>query len=178
MEKNGGVKILAAACLLAGAAALAAAQPRRLTLSSSAFDAGQKVPVLFTCDGENVSPPLAWEGVPERTKSMAITLDDPDAPAGDWVHWVLYDVPPAPPRRTTAIGAGKEGKSWGTDDSLSRRGYQGPCPPPGKPHHYVFTIYAVSRMTGLPAGVTRKELLQAIDGATLSSATLTGLYGR
>lgn len=177
MEKNGSLRLFTALCLLSGAAAARGEGPQRLTLASSAFREGERLPVLFTCDGEDVSPPLSWDGLPQGTKSVAITLDDPDAPAGDWVHWVAYDVPPDPPRRTTAVGAGNEGKSWGVD-SFSKNGYQGPCPPPGKPHRYVFTLYALSRPTGLKAGATRAELLEAIKATTLSSATLTALYGR
>jgi len=146
-------------------------------LLSSAFRDGARLPPLFTCDGENVSPPLSWDGLPDGTKSLAVTLDDPDAPAGDWVHWVLYDVPPTPPRRTTGVGAGKEGKTWGVA-SFSKTGYQGPCPPPGKPHRYVFTLFALSAPTGLKPGATRPQLLKAISATTLGTATLTATYGR
>lgn len=156
---------------------LSAAAGRALTLRSSAFRDGGSLPVLFTCDGENVSPPLAWDGVPDGARAMVLTMDDPDAPAGDWVHWVLYDVPPDPPRRTTAIGAGEEGRTWGVD-SFSKTGYAGPCPPQGRPHRYIFTLYALSKATGLKAGATRPQVLAAIKATTLATAKLTAMFGR
>lgn len=164
---------------------LLAAAAIAMNLTSPSFKNHARIPKNFTCDGEDLSPELAWSGLPEGTKSLALIVDDPDAPPGTWVHWVLYDIPPAPP----LLGQGqphgaarlkngaRQGASWGVD-SFSKVGWGGPCPPPGKPHRYVFTLYALSAPTGLPDKAAKAQVLAAIKGTTLGRAELVGLYGR
>lgn len=158
-----------------------------MNLTSPSFKDHARIPKHFTCDGEDASPPLAWSGLPDGTKSLALVVDDPDAPPGTWVHWVLYDIPPAPPLLAQGLPKGAaaeklksgalQGSSWGVD-SFGRVGWSGPCPPPGKPHRYFFRLYALSAPSGLPPRATKAQLLAAIKDKTLASAELVGLYGR
>jgi Raf kinase inhibitor-like YbhB/YbcL family protein len=150
-----------------------------LELRSSAFSEGSRIPSKYTCDGKDASPPLSWTGIPAGGKSLALTCDDPDAPAGLWVHWVVFDLPPSAtglPEGVAATpeisGGGRQGKN-----DFRKIGYGGPCPPSGT-HRYVFTLYAVDSTLGLPAGATRQDLLAAIKNHTLGEATLTGTYSR
>ncbi len=153
--------------------------PIPLTIRSPVFHEGGSIPARYTCDGEDVSPPLEWSGVPEGTKSLALTCDDPDAPAGLWVHWVVFDLPPSAaglPERVPATPEIPSGGRQGKND-FRKIGYGGPCPPAGT-HRYVFTLYALDSTLGLPAGATRKDLLAAMRGHALGEATLTGTYSR
>lgn len=151
-----------------------------MTLHCSAFPNGGNVPPKFTGDGENVSPELSWSGVPAGAKSFALVMDDPDAPAGTWVHWVVYDIPVAQkslgegvPTLATIDGGARQGKnSWGN------LGYGGPAPPPGPPHRYIFKLYALSAMTNLRSGVTKETLQVAMKGKVLGEAQWLGRYGR
>lgn len=155
-----------------------------MTLSSSAFKQNAYIPMKHSCDGPDVSPELSWAGLPFGAKSLALVLDDPDAPAGGWVHWVLFDIPPEPPvlkenaaKVKTLPDGSRHGLSWGADGgAYSRIGYYGPCPPPGKPHRYIFRLYALNKMLGLPAGTAKEALLKAMEGHILARAELTGLY--
>jgi len=151
-----------------------------LTLSSPAFQAAAEIPKLHTCDGADVSPPLRWSGAPAGTKSFALIADDPDAPVGTWVHWVLYDLPAdttqlpqGVPKDETIAGGAKQG----TND-FRRVGYGGPCPPPGRPHRYFFKLYALDAPTNLKPRATKAEVLRAIEGHVLVQAELMGTYGR
>ncbi len=153
-----------------------------MQLSSTAFRSGDWIPRLHTSDGEDLSPPLQWQGVPADTVSLALILDDPDAPAGLWIHWVLFDLPatvtalPAGLERSAQLPNGaRQGACWGVDQ-FSRRGYYGPQPPPGPVHHYRFQLSALDRRLGLPAGSTAAEVRQAMEGHVLSQAELIGLY--
>lgn len=153
-------------------------------LTSPAFQEGETIPELHTCEGKDPSPELSWSGAPAGTKSFALVMDDPDAPVGLWVHWVLYDIPadrtglPANlPKTERVLGAAKHGASWGVD-SFSRVGYGGPCPPPGKPHRYVFQLIALDKILGLPPRATTSELARAMEGHVLGRAELTGLFER
>lgn len=155
-----------------------------LSLTSPAFKDGELIPTLHTCEGKDPSPELNWTGAPAGTKSFALVMDDPDAPAGLWVHWVLYDIPasrtglPAGvPKDGRVLDGAKHGASWGVE-TFSRTGYGGPCPPPGKPHRYVFTLYALDRALGLPPGKTAAELARAMKGRILATAKLTGVFER
>jgi Raf kinase inhibitor-like YbhB/YbcL family protein len=151
-----------------------------LTIRSTAFEAGGAIGQVYTCDGRNVSPPLCWENVPEGVRSFALICDDPDAPMGTWVHWVLYAVPGSvrclpeavPPRETLSDGS-RQGKN-----DFRKTGYGGPCPPRGKPHRYFFRLYALDDALSLAPGLTKKALLEAIDGHVLAEAELYGTYGR
>jgi Raf kinase inhibitor-like YbhB/YbcL family protein len=150
-----------------------------MILKSRVFSEGGMIPAQYTCDGEDLSPHLSWSGAPEGTRSFAVICEDPDAPAGTWVHWVLYDLPPAAtelPDQVAPEGSPSVGGSQGTND-FKRIGYGGPCPPGGT-HRYFFRLYALDRMTGLPPGATRKQAVQAMEGHVLAEARLMGRYRR
>lgn len=155
-----------------------------MKLESPAFAHGEPIPERHSCEEEDVSPALSWQDLPAGTKSLALVMDDPDAPAGTWVHWLVYDIPAAAPglregvRREPALADGsKQGLCWGVDD-FSRVGYWGPCPPPGKAHRYSFRLYALSAPVGLPPKSTKPQLEKAMRGLVLASAELTGTYRR
>jgi len=146
---------------------------------SLAFQEGAMIPADYTCDGKNVSPPLSWSGIPEKAVTLALICDDPDAPVGTWVHWVLYNLPasakelPAgvPPEEKLASGA-VQGKN-----DFRKLGYGGPCPPGGT-HRYYFKLYALDKALDLKPGATKKELLKAMEGHTLAEGQLMGRYKR
>jgi Raf kinase inhibitor-like YbhB/YbcL family protein len=152
---------------------------RQIQITSPAFEDGGMIPQQYACDGDNISPPLSWGSVPEGTKSIALIVDDPDAPGGTFVHWVLYDLPAEvqdlpedlPPDKAFPVG-GKQGIN-----STSRLGYTGPCPPRGT-HRYFFRLYALDTMTNLPAGETREKLREAMEGHILAQGQLMGRYKR
>src|SRR6266516_726015 len=136
-----------------------------LKVTSTAFTEGQPIPKQYTCDGINISPPLEWSGVPKNAKTIAIICDDPDAPAGTWVHWVVYNLPADKiglientPATETLPGGGMQG----TND-FKKFGYGGPCPPSGT-HRYFFKLYALDFATSLDVGATKDQLLKAIAG--------------
>jgi Raf kinase inhibitor-like YbhB/YbcL family protein len=149
--------------------------PPAFGLSSAAFDDGGELPAKYSCQGEGVSPPLRWKGVPKGTKALALVLDDPDAPAGTFVHWVLADFKPKP-RSIPEDGQPK--KAFGGVNSTGRPGYAPPCPPRGPAHRYVFTLYALEKAAKLPPGATAATLVDAIEDTTLAETRLTGLYAR
>lgn len=152
-----------------------------MTLTCPAFAAGARMPRRFTGDGADISPPLAWTDPPAGTKCYALICEDPDASGPKpFVHWVLYDIPPT--WDTVAEGLGNDhelmdGAQQGVTD-FGDAGYGGPAPPPGKPHRYLFRLYAVSKASGLKPGASRIELLAAIKGKVLATAELTGIYSR
>lgn len=141
---------------------------------SAAFAHGERIPTRYTCDGEDRSPPLAWGDLPAGTQSLALIMDDPDAPMGTWVHWVLYDIPPEGDGLPEGVrGVGVEGtNSW------RRTGYGGPCPPPGKPHRYFFKLYALDTRLNLPPGATKAQLERAMQGHILAQGEWMGTYSR
>ncbi|KPK80164.1 MAG: hypothetical protein AMS25_09970 [Gemmatimonas sp. SM23_52] len=151
-----------------------------IKLTSAAFEEGGFIPTQYTCEGRDLSPPLRWTGMPAEAKSLALICDDPDAPVGTWVHWVLYDLSPKfselpegmPPSEVTP-----EGAKQGVND-FRRSGYGGPCPPPGKPHRYFFKFYALDIEPGLPTGASKADLLRAMEGHILAEGQLVGLYKR
>jgi Raf kinase inhibitor-like YbhB/YbcL family protein len=153
-----------------------------LILTSAAFAEGGAIPAKHTCDGADVSPPLAWSGAPSGVVTFALIADDPDAPGGAWVHWVLFnlagdaralpeDVPKTDQLRQ--LGAAEQGRN-----DFRRVGYGGPCPPPGRPHHYVFRLSALDLSLPLRAGATKQEVERAMRGHVLAEARLTGTYAR
>jgi hypothetical protein len=176
-----GLLVGASLCLIVAATPEGA---RDMEITSEEFDPGGTIPARSTCDGDDVSPALEWGGVPEGARSLVLIMDDPDAPPGTWVHWVLYDLPPDGGGLAGGI-AEKErledgsvhGACWGVK-SFSRIGYHGPCPPPGRPHRYVFKLYALDAKLDLPPRKTVAEIEQAMKDHVLAEATLTGLYGR
>ena len=151
-----------------------------MVLASAAFRDGEPVPVRHTCDGDDLSPPLAWTGMPVGTRTFALICDDPDAPRGTWLHWLLWNLPAdavelgegVPPRPELPSGA-RQGLNDGGDI-----GYGGPCPPPGKPHRYYFRLYALDSALNLPPGVNRPELETAMEGHVLAHAFTMGTYER
>ncbi len=152
----------------------------KLELTSPAFKEGESIPSRHTCDGEDASPALKWSGVPGDAKSLALICDDPDAPAGTWVHWVLYDLPPSVTELPEALPASEvtpQGAKQGTND-FRRVGYGGPCPPPGKPHRYFFKLYALDAVLNLKPRATKQELESAIKGHVLAEGQLMGTYKR
>jgi hypothetical protein len=151
-----------------------------ILLTSTAFTEGGTIPRKHTCDGEDVSPPLIWDNVPGGTKSFALICDDPDAPMGTWVHWVLFNLPADTRSLPEAVPPDKElpsGARQGTND-FRKIGYGGPCPPPGKPHRYFFKLYALDTTLDLPAGSTKAQVVKAMDGHVLAEGQLMGKYGR
>jgi len=151
-----------------------------LQMSSAAFSSGEAIPKKFTCDGPDVSPQLKWNDPPAKTQSMALIMDDPDAPGSTWVHWVLYDLPAN--TRELPEGVAKQeqlssGARQGRND-FEKTGYGGPCPPPGKPHRYFFKLYALDNKLNLKSGATKAELERAMKSHVLGQAELIGKYGR
>jgi Raf kinase inhibitor-like YbhB/YbcL family protein len=149
-------------------------------LTSAAFEADASIPVQHTCDGHDVSPPLSWKGTPAATKGFALVCDDPDAPAGMWVHWVLYGIPGA--SRSLPMGVAPQptlgdGSRQGPND-FRRPGWGGPCPPRGAPHRYVFRLWALDADLDLAPGMSAAALRKAIEGHVLAEAALTGRYAR
>jgi Raf kinase inhibitor-like YbhB/YbcL family protein len=151
-----------------------------LELSSSAFEQNGTVPRKYTCDGKDVSPPLAWTGPPSGTQSFALITDDPDAPGGTWVHWVIYDLPASARSLADAVPSVPrldDGAVQGTND-FKKLGYGGPCPPKGGAHRYFFKLYALDRKVTLQPGASKAQLVQAMKGHILAEAQLVGLYKR
>lgn len=150
-----------------------------IVVKSTAFEEGGMIPKKYTCDGADVSPPLAWDQVPEGTKSIALISDDPDAPMGTWVHWVLYDLPAGERELPEGVPAQEvlpNGAKQGTND-FRRIGYGGPCPPGGI-HRYYFKVYALDTVLGLEPGVTKAKLLKAMEGHVKAEGHLMGKYTR
>jgi Raf kinase inhibitor-like YbhB/YbcL family protein len=150
-----------------------------IKITSTAFAEGQPIPVQHTCDGQT-SPPLAWSDVPSSTTSLALIGDDPDAPAGTWVHWVLYNLPPdtaglpeGVPKTENVAGGAFQGLN-----DFRRVGYGGPCPPRGKQHRYFFKLYALDTLLSLKAGATKADVVNAMKGHTLAEGQLVGTYQR
>lgn len=151
-----------------------------MELQISAFPREGSIPKTFTADGSDFSPALAWTTPPEKTKAFALIMDDPDAPAGLWTHWTLYDLPPGTtslgencPKAPTLPNGSRQGKNtWG------RVGYNGPSPPPGKPHRYFFKLFALSSPLELEAGATRDQVDAALRGKVLAEAQWMATYGR
>jgi Raf kinase inhibitor-like YbhB/YbcL family protein len=153
-----------------------------LTLTSPAFLDRTTIPPAHTCDGPDRSPPLVWTGAPANAAAFALIVDDPDAPAGTWVHWLLYNLPAsysALPENLpkTELLDQLGGALQGRND-FRRIGYGGPCPPPGAPHRYVFTLYALDAVVPLRAGATKADVERAMDGHVLATTQLLGTYAR
>jgi Raf kinase inhibitor-like YbhB/YbcL family protein len=145
-----------------------------ITITSTAFTDGGNIPRLYTCDDRNVSLPLAWTGVPTNTVSLALIMDDPDAPAGTWVHWVLFNLPPG----LSALEQGKNGGGVEGINDFRKNGYGGPCPPRGSNHRYYVKVYALDMMLDLKAGASKAQVESAMKGHVLAQGQLMGRYGR
>lgn len=151
-------------------------------LESPAFPEGELIPVIHTGEGLNLSPPLRWSGAPAGTRSYALWMDDPDAPAGRWLHWLLFNIPAQQralsaglERREQLASGARHGRCWGVQ-RFERIGYQGPLPPLGPAHRYVFELLALDRLLELPAGASLVDVQAAAAGHVLARAQLTGLY--
>lgn len=151
-----------------------AATKQKFALTSTTFADGATIPVANTCTGAGTSPQLAWKNLPKGTKELALIVEDPDAPSGTFVHWVVANIKPKP--SSVAEGTDPAG-SFGGNNGLGRPGWQPPCPPAGTPHHYVFTLYALKRKLTLPPGANAETLRTAMKGKILGQTKLTGLYG-
>lgn len=149
-------------------------------LTSDVFKSGDTIPTRYTCDGKNISPPLTWRGIPEKTRSQVLVCEDPDAPQGTFTHWMLYNIPADVDHLPEDFGSGEK-VNWrsvqGRND-FGKNSYGGPCPPPGPPHRYYFLLYALDEQLDLPSGVTRSQLLNQIEAHVVGRAELMGRYGR
>lgn len=148
-------------------------------LTSNAIIQGQPIPRKCTCDGSDTSPALAWANAPQATQSFALITDDPDAPGGTWVHWVIWNIPPtahALPEGMPASAKLADGSQQGKN-SWPKIGYGGPCPPSGT-HRYFFKLYALDKLLDLPPGATKEQLLAAMNKHVLGQAELMGTYQR
>jgi hypothetical protein len=152
--------------------------PKSFTLTSSAFNNDSAIPPKYSCDGQDVSPALSWANAPAGTKAFALICDDPDAPGGIWVHWVIFNIPST----VTTLQEGVQKQAQLADGSLQGRndfgdtGYGGPCPPPGSLHHYEFKLYALDQVLPLQAGATKAQLVNAMSGHILAEVKLVGTF--
>ena len=152
----------------------------KIQIHSTAFAEGQPIPGRHAYDQKDISPDLQWSGVPSMARSLALICDDPDAPNGTWVHWVLYDLAPSMtgvpedlPKTPTLDNGGKQGMN-----DYKKFVYGVPCPPPGKPHRYFFRLYALDARPDLKPGITKQELLKAMEGHVMAEGVLMGTYQR
>jgi Raf kinase inhibitor-like YbhB/YbcL family protein len=152
----------------------------KLALSSRAFSSGSTIPIQYTCGGDNQSPPLHWSGVPTGARSLALIVKDPDAPGGTFIHWVIYNIPPD--RSSLPKGVpGKDNIPGGGEQGLNGRdetGYHGPCPPPGRPHHYHFQLYALDKKLDLKPGASARQVEDAMGKHVLAETDMVGMFGR
>ena len=156
-----------------------AATTQTLSLTSPAFQGGSAIPRKYTCNGENVSPPLTWDRTPGETRSLALIVDDPDAPGKTWVHWVLFNLPPGTARLDEGIPKKDRlpnGAVQGRND-FGDTGYGGPCPPKGS-HRYFFRLYALDRQLDLTSSATKADALKAMQGHILAQGELMGTYAQ
>ncbi len=185
MQIRHGLYALAIAAL--SAASVLAQTPAAITVTSTTLKANETIPKDHTADGKNVSPALTWSGAPAATKQFAMVMDDPDVPMpGGFVHWVVYKIPAAakglpaelPMDATLTAPAELAGTIQGLS-GFRRAGYRGPAPPPGKPHHYTFTVYALdSADLPLAEGLNRTQLMEAIKGHIIGQGSLVSIYER
>lgn len=174
-------KLFAVVIMAAGFAAVALADgqtnqnTKHFVLQSSAFAEGKSIPKVYTCDGKKISPPLSWQGIPDKTKSLVLLVEDPDAPGGLWNHWVVYNIPPEVKNLLENVSADTSHmfgrNSWG------EIGYGAPCPPRAE-HHYVFKLYALDQMLNLPKKPPYNTVKNAMKGHILAVTTLSGTYKR
>lgn len=150
-----------------------------MELFTSAFRDGDLIPPKYTCDGENVSPPLEWSGVPESAKSLVLIVEDPDAPRGTFLHWLIWGIDPAEKGLPEGAGAGSKtpGGARQGRNGFGKPGYGGPCPPSGT-HRYIFRLLAVSTAPNLASSATQEDVERAIAGHLGATAQLMGRYGR
>lgn len=145
-----------------------------MDIHSTAFEHHQSIPKKYTCEGEDVSPPLTFQNIPAGTKSLALIMDDPDAPRGTFDHWIVWNLPPS----TKGLSEKANFTYPQGKNSYGEFRYRGPCPPPGKPHRYFFKLYALDSMLNLPEDSDKKALESAMEGHILGRAELVGTYKR
>lgn len=145
-----------------------------IQLTSTAFSEGSTIPQKYTCVAENISPALSWTGIPTNAQSLAVIVDDPDAPSGTWVHWVLFNLP----SDQGSLSEGVQGVGTSGTNGFRKLGYGGPCPPPGKPHRYYFKLYALDMVLNLQSGATKADVEKAMKGHILAQGQLMGKFGR
>jgi Raf kinase inhibitor-like YbhB/YbcL family protein len=145
-----------------------------ITITSTAYAEGENIPRIYTCDDQNMSPPLAWTGVPTSTVSLALIMDDPDAPSGTWVHWVLFNLP----ANTASLEKGKNGGGMDGKNDFNKIGYGGPCPPRGSNHRYYVKLYALDKTLELKIGTTKAQVESAMRGHIIAQGQLMGRYSR
>jgi Raf kinase inhibitor-like YbhB/YbcL family protein len=152
---------------------------KTMTMTTTAFAQGAAIPLKYTCDGDSVSPPLQWDEPPAGTQSLAVIVDDPDAPAGMFVHWVIYGLPPTLRGLPEGVSVDAKPSTGGLNgnNGAGKSGYTGPCPPSGV-HHYFFRLYALDAALDATPGWTKVQLLQAMEGHILAQAELMGTYSR
>jgi Raf kinase inhibitor-like YbhB/YbcL family protein len=152
-----------------------------IEVTSAAFHEGETIPAQYTCDGDNVSPPLRWGRLPKDSQSLALICEDPDAPSGTFVHWLIFNLPPIvsdlPEAMPTYQDLEETGAIQGRND-FNNIGYDGPCPPPGNPHRYYFRLYALDTKLELTAGAKKREFMHALEGHILGEGHLMGTYQR
>jgi Raf kinase inhibitor-like YbhB/YbcL family protein len=152
----------------------------QLHVTSPAFTEGQPIPSKYTCEGQDVSPPLRWDNAPSAAKAFALICEDPDAPAGTWVHWVLYNLPASAASLQEGMSksaALADGSRQGLND-FRKTGYNGPCPPAGAAHRYYFNVYALDASVSLPSRAKKADLAKAMEGHIVAEGTLMGTYRR
>jgi Raf kinase inhibitor-like YbhB/YbcL family protein len=151
-----------------------------ITITSAAFSEGKSIPGKYTCDGEDVSPPLDWLGIPKGAQSLVLITDDPDAPVGTWVHWVIFNMPVSLNRIPEGISKSEVIEGIGTQgrNDSHKIGYNGPCPPKGKPHRYFFKLYALDATLDLMAGASKIDVEKAMKSHILAQGQLIGTYSR
>lgn len=158
---------------------------QNITIWSEAFRTGEMIPKKYTCDGKDISPPLSWTGTPSGTQSIALIMDDPDAPGGTFVHWVAFNIPPHIRMLPEGIPKTSALTPWPFGDSsyqgindFGNIGYGGPCPPPGKSHRYFFKVYMLDTKLSLPPGSSKADIERAMNNHILAKGELIGIYGR
>ena len=175
-----GVLVLLICGWLAGSPAGAQAASAEMLVESAAFKAGQAIPARFSCEGRNTSPALTWADIPSGTKTFAVLVDDPDAPGGDWIHWVFYNLPASLSGLPEGIAKKEKPSGGGVQgrNSFEKTGYDGPCPPPGSPHHYYFHVYALDTDLKLAVPADANALKSAMQGHILGEGELMGTFQR
>lgn len=145
-----------------------------MKIESAAFGHGKPIPQKFTCQGEGVSPELSFHDIPHKTESLVLIMDDPDAPSGTFDHWIAWNIP----AETQNLTEGTQLLKQQGKNSYGKKGYRGPCPPPGNAHRYFFKLYALDDVLSLPDGAVKKQVESAMEGHILAMAELIGTYQR
>lgn len=163
--------------VLLGIFFMTASHAASFSIMSDSFKPNQNIPVEYTCDGNDASPNLSWDGLPEKTQSLVLILSDPDAPSGTFYHWIVYNLPVSINSLAKGISEYPEGSQIG-NNGAGKDAYMGPCPPKGKPHRYFFTLYALDTRLNLADGANAETVLTAMKGHVLKESQIMAFYGR